>query len=118
MERVAEIVLHHHEQFSGKGYPNQLSKEEILIEARIIALCDALDTMLSTRPYKQGWSIDEAVAELVRCRGTHFDPRVVDAFMELKSELEGSFFSNSLILELKENLTIWVLFSAFCPNPF
>jgi len=95
MERVAEIVIQHHEQFSGKGYPNQLSKEEILIEARIIALCDALDTMLSTRPYKHGWSIDEAVAELVRCSGTHFDPRVVDAFMELKSELESSFFSNS-----------------------
>ena len=95
MEKVAIVVLQHHEQYSGKGYPNQLSEEGILIEARIIALCDALDTMLSTRPYKQGCSIDEAVAELVRCRGTHFDPKVVDAFLELKSELEDSFFSNS-----------------------
>lgn len=95
MEKVAIIVLQHHEQYSGKGYPNQLSEEGILIEARIIALCDALDTMLSTRPYKKGCSIDEAVAELVRCRGTHFDPLVVDAFLELKSELEDSFFTNS-----------------------
>ena len=95
MEKIAAVVLQHHEQYSGKGYPNQLSKEGILIEARIIALCDALDTMLSTRPYKQGWSIDEAVAELVHCRGTHFDPKVVDAFLELKSEMEDGFFTNS-----------------------
>ena len=95
MEKVAAIVLQHHEQYRGKGYPNQLSEEGILIEARIIALCDALDTMLSTRPYKQGWSIDQAVAELVRCRGTHFDPKVVDTFLELKSELEDGFFTNS-----------------------
>lgn len=95
MEKVAIVVLQHHEQYSGKGYPNQISEEEILIEARIIALCDALDTMLSTRPYKQGCSIDEAVTELVRCRGTHFDPKVVDAFLELKNELDDSFFSNS-----------------------
>jgi len=95
MEKVAKIVIQHHEQYSGVGYPNQLKAEEILIEARIVALCDALDTMLSTRPYKQGWSIDEAVAEIVRCRGTHFDPKVVDAFLQLKSELEDSFFTNS-----------------------
>lgn len=97
MEKVAAIVTQHHEQFTGKGYPYQLSEEGILIEARIVALCDALDTMLSTRPYKQGWSLDEVVAELDRCRGTHFDPRVVDAFLELKNELEGSFFSNSYL---------------------
>jgi len=95
MEKVAAVVLQHHEQYSGAGYPNQLKAEEILIEARIIALCDALDTMLSTRSYKQGWSINEAVAELVRCRGTHFDPLVVDVFLELQSELKDGFFTNS-----------------------
>jgi len=95
MEKVAQIVIQHHEQYSGEGYPNQLKAEEILIESRIIALCDAVDTMLSTRSYKQGWSIDKVVAELARCRGTHFDPSVVDAFMELKNDLESSFFSNS-----------------------
>ena len=101
MEKVAKIVIQHHEQYSGAGYPNQLKDEEILIEARIVALCDALDTMLSTRPYKQGWSIDEAVVEIVRCRGTHFDPMVVDAFLELKSELKDGFFTNSY--EAKDN---------------
>jgi len=95
MEKVAIVVLQHHEQFSGVGYPNQLKAEEILIEARIIALCDAVDTMLSTRSYKQGWSIDKVVAELVRCRGTHFDPLVVDVFLELQSELKDGFFTNS-----------------------
>ena len=95
MKKVAEIVIQHHEQYSGAGYPNQLKAEEILIEARIVALCDALDTMLSTRPYKQGWTIDKAVIEIVRCRGTHFDPKVVDAFLELKRELEDEFFTNS-----------------------
>lgn len=95
MEKVAEVVLQHHEQYSGAGYPNQLKAEEILIEARIIALCDAVDTMLSTRSYKQGWSIDKVVAELVRCRGTHFDPLVVDVFLELQSKLKDGFFTNS-----------------------
>lgn len=101
MEKVAVIVLQHHEQYSGKGYPNQLSEEEILIEARIIALCDALDTMLSTRTYKQGWPIDKAVAELIRCRGTYFDPLVVDVFLELNNELGDDFFINSY--ETKDN---------------
>jgi len=95
MDRVATIVLQHHEQYWGKGYPNQLCEEGILIEARIIALCDAVDTMLSTRPYKEGWSIEQAVAEVVRCRGTHFDPNVVDVFLQLKNELEDEFFTNS-----------------------
>lgn len=95
MGKVAQIIIQHHEQYSGGGYPNQLKGEEILIEARIITLCDAVDTMLSIRSYKQGWAIEKVVDELVRCRGTHFDPRVVDAFMELKNELEDSFFSNS-----------------------
>jgi len=95
MEKVAAVVLQHHEQYRGTGYPNQLSEEGILIEARIIALCDALDTMLSTRPYKQGCTIDEAVAELIHCRGTHFDPKVVDVFLGLKNELEDGFFTDS-----------------------
>jgi len=95
MRKVAQIVVQHHEQYSGGGYPNQLKAEGILIEARIVALCDAVDTMLSIRTYKQDWPLDKVVAELVRCRGTHFDPMVVDAFMELKNESEGSFFSNS-----------------------
>jgi len=101
MGKVANIVIQHHEQYSGAGYPNQLKGEEILIEARIVALCDALDTMLSTRPYKEGWPIDKAVAELVRCRGTHFDPKVVDAFLELKGVLGDGFFRNSY--EAKDN---------------
>ncbi len=101
MERVAKIIIQHHEQYSGGGYPNQLKAEEILIESRIVALCDALDTMLSTRPYKQGWPIDKAVVEIVRCRGTHFDLKVVDAFLELKSELGDGFFTNSY--EAKDN---------------
>ena len=102
MEKVATVVLQHHEQYSGNGYPNHLREEEILIEARIIALCDALDTMLSTRSYKQGWSIDEAVVELVRCRGTHFDPKVVNAFLEVKDEVHDGFFTNSYLAKKEE----------------
>ena len=103
MEKVAEIIIQHHEQYSGGGYPNQLKAEEILIESRIVALCDAVDTMLSKRSYKQGWPIDRVVSELIRCRGTHFDPRVVDAFMELENELDGSFFSNSFKVKDNDN---------------
>ncbi len=74
-------ILAHHERIDGTGYPLGLNGTEIPIEARIIAVADAFEAMLSDRPYRASRPVDEAVAELRRCAGTQFDPDVVDALV-------------------------------------
>ncbi len=82
--RVAtEIAFTHHEHWDGTGYPAGLQGEEIPITGRIIALADAFDAMTHARPYKSAFPVEHALAEIARCRGTQFDPSVVDAFMTL-----------------------------------
>jgi len=72
-------VLYHHERFDGTGYPKGLRGEEIPLEARIIAVADSFDAMISERPYKKGLSVAEALVELRECSGTQFDAIVVEA---------------------------------------
>jgi len=88
---VAEIVYCHHERFDGKGYPRGLAGEDICIGARIFAIVDTYDAMRSDRVYRRGCSMGEAVEEIVRCRGTQFDPRVVDIFCLHQEEMEDVF---------------------------
>ncbi|WP_052947513.1 HD-GYP domain-containing protein [Aneurinibacillus tyrosinisolvens] len=99
METVSKIIGQHHEFFNGAGYPRKLSGDEILLQSRIVSLCDALDTMLSTRSYKEGWPIERAVAELVSCSGTQFDPQIVEAFIRVREEKGDYFFGNSARLK-------------------
>jgi GAF domain-containing protein len=80
-QSIAPIILHHQEKFDGTGYPAGLAGESIPVESRIIAVIDAYDAMISKRPYNTPKSHDEAIAELRRCSGTQFDPRVVEAFI-------------------------------------
>jgi putative nucleotidyltransferase with HDIG domain len=77
---VAQIVRSSHERYDGGGYPDRLAGEEIPLGARIVAVCDSYDAMTTTRAYREAMPVSEALAELERCAGTQFDPRVVDAF--------------------------------------
>ena len=77
---VAEIVLHHHERFSGGGYPTGIAGEEIPLGARIIAVADTYDVMTSRDSYRRPVSTEAALAELRRVAGTQLDPRVAKAF--------------------------------------
>ncbi|WP_435559919.1 HD-GYP domain-containing protein [Neobacillus sp. LXY-4] len=95
MEKVATIIGQHHEHFNGQGYPRKLKEDQILIESRIVTLCDSVDTMLSTRSYKEGWALEDVINEVARCRGAHFDPRVADAFIQIAREKGANFFQNS-----------------------
>ncbi|MCB2188678.1 MAG: response regulator [Deltaproteobacteria bacterium] len=77
------IIRHHHERWDGRGYPDGLGGEDIPRLARIVAVADAFDAMTSDRPYRQAKVREQAVAELLRCRDSQFDPLVVEAFMEM-----------------------------------
>ncbi len=79
LKPVIPIVLHHHEWWNGKGYPNGLAEEAIPIGARIVAVIDTYDAIVTDRPYQKGRSFEEAKAILERLRGIQFDPSVIDA---------------------------------------
>ena len=78
---AGEIVRSSHERWDGDGYPDRLVGGEIPLGARIIAVCDAFDAMVTDRPYRAGMPPEAAEAELLRCAGTQFDPAVVEAFL-------------------------------------
>jgi putative nucleotidyltransferase with HDIG domain len=83
LEDVSRIVRHHHERWDGCGYPDGLAGEAIPLGARIFAVADSFDAMTSDRPYRCAMSLDEARCEVTRCRGSQFDPEVVDAFLRI-----------------------------------
>lgn len=83
LEEVKSAVLHHHEKYDGTGYPAGLSRENIPYFARMIGIVDAFDCLTSTRSYRPARSIEETVAILVQDKFTHFDPELVDAFVDV-----------------------------------
>jgi len=77
-----DIAMSHHEKWNGTGYPKGLSGEDIPIEGRISAVCDVFDALTSERPYKKEWPVQDAIDEIVGQKGAHFEPRLVDLFVE------------------------------------
>jgi putative two-component system response regulator len=85
--RVARTVaLRHHERWDGSGYPDGLLGEEIPLAARVVAVADVFDALLSVRPYKAAWSVDRAAVEIRSQSGRHFDPRCAQALLDLLPE--------------------------------
>lgn len=82
----AEMVLAHHERFDGSGYPKGLSRSGIPLGARIFSLVDTLDAMTSDRPYRKALPFEAVTSEVKRCRGTQFDPEIVDIFLSIPRE--------------------------------
>ncbi|MBF0192758.1 MAG: DUF3369 domain-containing protein [Magnetococcales bacterium] len=80
LQLAHQIAIQHHEKWDGTGYPLGLRGEEISLPARIVAVADVFDALVSERPYKKPWSNEAAMAEIIRLSGKHFDPAVVDAF--------------------------------------
>ncbi|MBI4800858.1 MAG: HD domain-containing protein [Desulfarculus sp.] len=88
----------HHEKYDGSGYPLGLKGQEIPLEARIFTICDVYDVIRSKRPYKEPLSHAEAIKAILADRGSHFDPEIVDAFLEC-----GSMFYDICLLHIEDS---------------
>jgi CHASE2 domain-containing sensor protein len=95
MRMAEEIARTHHERWDGTGYPAGLAGEAIPLVGRICAVCDVFDALLSDRPYKEPWPVPEALDQLRRERGKHFDPAVVDAFLGIVDDLDPKLLAAS-----------------------
>jgi putative nucleotidyltransferase with HDIG domain len=82
-KKLLSIVRGHHERYNGTGYPDGKAGEEICLGARVIAVADSFDAMMSNRTYRRGLGFDKTLDELKRGKGTQFDPKIVDAFISL-----------------------------------
>jgi len=82
MSELADAILSHHERWDGKGYPRGLKGQAIPLTARIIALVDSYDAMISERPYRKALSKQEALAEIKKNMGQQFDPQIARIFIE------------------------------------
>jgi response regulator RpfG family c-di-GMP phosphodiesterase len=82
------VALHHHERWDGSGYPFGLTGEDIPLEARIVAVADVYDALISARPYKHAWPRERALAELLKMRATKLCPKSIDVFLQLWTEGE------------------------------
>jgi len=87
MELARVIALSHHEKYNGRGYPNGVAGEDIPFLARVCAICDVFDALTSERPYKKAWTPEDAFGLLQKEAGEHFDPKLVDAFMQIEDEI-------------------------------
>lgn len=92
LQMARRIALSHHEKWDGSGYPEGLAGDAIPIEGRIVAIADVFDALTSVRPYKDAWPVEKAVDLIRRERGKHFDPQLVDCFLD----------SLDAIVEIKE----------------
>jgi putative two-component system response regulator len=80
---AAEIALHHHERWDGSGYPHGLAGDDISEAARVVAVVDVFDALTSKRPYKEAWTVAQALAEIEQSAGSHLDPQMVARFLGL-----------------------------------
>lgn len=100
---VIPIVRHHHERWDGTGYPDNLRGENIPITARIMSVVDTFDTVREDRPYRRGLTFEEAKALLVCGSGTHYDPKVVETFLQHLPEFEKEILKQGLSHENAES---------------
>jgi len=82
------VARHHHEKWNGTGYPDKLKGEEIPLEARIMAIADVYDALVSKRCYKEAMSFEQAYSVMMESMGSHFDPQMEEVFVKSRAKLE------------------------------
>lgn len=95
-QEILDIIYFHHERYDGSGYPDGLKKDEIPLLARILAVADAYDAMLSERPYRQAMSKLEAIKELLNSRGKQFDPEIVEKFVDMIAHNSDTILTDNI----------------------
>lgn len=88
LQMAHEIILGHHEKYDGSGYPQGIAATEIPLSARITAIADVFDALISHRPYREAWDFEQAVAHISAEKGKHFDPDLVDAFLQVLPNIQ------------------------------
>jgi HD-GYP domain-containing protein (c-di-GMP phosphodiesterase class II) len=99
--RLLPLIRHHHERYDGKGYPDGLSGDDIPFGARLLAVADALDAMLSDRPYRPAMTIEDAKKEILEHAGDQFEPDIVKRLGDITEYTKGLDFSRG---EVKQDL--------------
>ncbi len=89
LQMAASIALSHHERWDGKGYPRGLSREEIPVESRIVAIADTFDALTTVRPYKEAWSLERSFDYVRKNAGSRFDPGCVEAFFTASEQIQS-----------------------------
>ena len=107
LQLAQSVAIAHHERWDGQGYPHRLAGTDIPLAARIVAVADVLDALTHERPYKRAWSAEEALAEVERCSGSHFDPEIVGVCLAIfrspgLSPLDTSENSGDLLRDLEK----------------
>ena len=87
LETARSVALTHHEKWNGSGYPRGLKGDEIPLTGRIVAIADVFDALTSTRPYKEAWSFEKSIEHIKEESSRHFDPALVDIFMDCRDEI-------------------------------
>jgi response regulator RpfG family c-di-GMP phosphodiesterase len=98
MQLAEDIARTHHEHWDGSGYPSGLSGVDIPLAGRICAVCDVFDALVSARPYKRGWPLQEALDEMLCQSGRHFDPVVLDAFLPIAERAYADLYADEALL--------------------
>ncbi len=104
-KQLLPIIRGHHEKYDGTGYPDRLSGDEICLGARVIAVVDSFDAMMSDRAYRQGLGLDETIAELEKGKNTQFDPKIVDTFKELIQKVGRTTFERLYSYSINQTAT-------------
>ncbi|MBQ9701157.1 MAG: HD domain-containing protein, partial [Lachnospiraceae bacterium] len=94
---ATDVAKYHHEKWDGSGYPEGLKGKDIPLSARIMAVADVFDALISKRVYKEAMSIDEAFCILKQDAGSHFDPEIIDVFVDLRPQLEEHLKSRGIL---------------------
>ena len=104
LTEAKNISTYHHEKWDGSGYPEGLSGEEIPLSARIMAVADVFDALISNRSYKKGFSFEKSMDIIREGLGTHFDPLVAQAFLDAEDEVKRVAEEHSRIYEHKDDM--------------
>ena len=99
LKMAARICLSHHERWDGYGYPNGISREDIPLPGQIVAVADSFDSIVSSRPYRKAFALEEGIAEIKSLKGIQFAPLVVLAFSSLENEIMKYYSAEEIMFQ-------------------